>query len=82
MAARALVQLVHARVRGAGDVEWGGPVEVELRVLVYVREEGVRVEEACRQDAYGESEPSLYSHLSRCMCRKDRGAHRGARRAG
>ena len=55
VAARALVQLVHARVRGAGDVERGGPVQVELRVLVYVREEGVRVEEACKQGAYSES---------------------------
>ena len=46
--ARALVQLEHARVHRAGDVERRSPVQIQLRTRIYVREEGVRVEEAYR----------------------------------
>ena len=43
---RALVQLVHARVCGAGNVQRRGAVQEILRLVVHVGEERVRVEEA------------------------------------
>lgn len=44
-----VVQLVHTRIDTAGDVVRRGAVQVVLRVLVYVRDEPVRVEVACHR---------------------------------